>query len=64
MCYWVCIDGHYSALRAELEADAQDLEGESWSVAVDQQHINSLHQDAVKRQDVIYGKNIQYWSWI
>ncbi|XP_064799900.1 rho guanine nucleotide exchange factor 18-like [Oncorhynchus masou masou] len=47
-------DGHYSALRAELEADAQDLEGESWSVAVDQQHINSLHQDAVKRQDVIY----------
>uniref|UniRef100_A0A8C8HVI5 Rho/rac guanine nucleotide exchange factor (GEF) 18a n=1 Tax=Oncorhynchus tshawytscha TaxID=74940 RepID=A0A8C8HVI5_ONCTS len=47
-------DGHYSALRAELEADARDLEGESWSVAVDQQHINSLHQDAVKRQDVIY----------
>uniref|UniRef100_A0A674DC17 Rho/rac guanine nucleotide exchange factor (GEF) 18a n=1 Tax=Salmo trutta TaxID=8032 RepID=A0A674DC17_SALTR len=47
-------DGHYSALRAELEADAQDLEGESWSVAVDQQYINSLHQDAVKRQDVIY----------
>uniref|UniRef100_A0A4W5N511 Rho/rac guanine nucleotide exchange factor (GEF) 18a n=1 Tax=Hucho hucho TaxID=62062 RepID=A0A4W5N511_9TELE len=47
-------DGHYSALRAELEADAQDLEGESWSVAVDQQYMNSLHQDAVKRQDVIY----------
>ncbi|CAB1326761.1 unnamed protein product [Coregonus sp. 'balchen'] len=47
-------DGHYSALRAELAADAQDLEGESWSVAVDQQYVNSLHQDAVKRQDVIY----------
>ncbi|XP_045061889.1 rho guanine nucleotide exchange factor 18-like isoform X2 [Coregonus clupeaformis] len=47
-------DGHYSALRAELAADALDLEGESWSVAVDQQYVNSLHQDAVKRQDVIY----------
>ncbi|KAM9459005.1 rho guanine nucleotide exchange factor 18-like isoform 1-T2 [Salvelinus alpinus] len=47
-------DGHYCALRAELEADAQDLEGESWSVSVDQQYMNSLHQDAVKRQDVIY----------
>ncbi|CAB1317064.1 unnamed protein product, partial [Coregonus sp. 'balchen'] len=47
-------DGHYSALRAELEADAQDLEGESWSVSVDQQYIKRLHKDAIKRQDVIY----------
>ncbi|CDQ85019.1 unnamed protein product [Oncorhynchus mykiss] len=47
-------DGHYSALLAELEADAQDLEGESWSVSVDQQYIKRLHKDAIKRQDVIY----------
>ena len=56
MC--VCVDGHYSALLAELEADAQDLEGESWSVSVDQQYIKRLHKDAIKRQDVIYGKTI------
>uniref|UniRef100_A0A4W5RQF5 Rho/rac guanine nucleotide exchange factor (GEF) 18a n=1 Tax=Hucho hucho TaxID=62062 RepID=A0A4W5RQF5_9TELE len=47
-------DGHYRALLAELEADAQDLEGESWSVSVDQQYIKGLHKDAIKRQDVIY----------
>uniref|UniRef100_A0A673X3A5 Rho/rac guanine nucleotide exchange factor (GEF) 18a n=1 Tax=Salmo trutta TaxID=8032 RepID=A0A673X3A5_SALTR len=47
-------NGHYSALLAELEADAQDLEGESWSVSVDQQYIKRLHKDAIKRQDVIY----------
>uniref|UniRef100_A0A673X4K9 Rho/rac guanine nucleotide exchange factor (GEF) 18a n=1 Tax=Salmo trutta TaxID=8032 RepID=A0A673X4K9_SALTR len=52
-------DGHYSALLAELEADAQDLEGESWSVSVDQQYIKRLHKDAIKRQDVIYELLIQ-----
>uniref|UniRef100_A0A8C7WBG6 Rho/rac guanine nucleotide exchange factor (GEF) 18a n=1 Tax=Oncorhynchus mykiss TaxID=8022 RepID=A0A8C7WBG6_ONCMY len=30
------------------------LEGESWSVSVDQQYIKRLHKDAIKRQDVIY----------
>ncbi|KAL0966528.1 hypothetical protein UPYG_G00296350 [Umbra pygmaea] len=47
-------DGHYSALQAELEADAQDLDWESWSASLDQQDIKTLPKDAVKRQDVIY----------
>lgn len=47
-------DYHYSQLRAELESDAQNLEAESWSVAMDPDYIKSLHKDSVKRQDVIY----------
>lgn len=35
---------------------AQNLEAESWSVAVDQSFLKSLNKEAVKRQDVIYGK--------
>ena len=49
-------DAHYAAVRADLESDAQDLEAESWSSAVDQQHVKKLSKEMVKRQDVIYGK--------
>lgn len=49
-------DPYYVAVRADLECDAQDLEAESWSLAVDQQHVKKLSKEAVKRQDVIYGK--------
>lgn len=49
-------DAHYAAVRADLEADAQDLEAESWSLAVDQQHVKKHSKEAVKRQDVIYGE--------
>ncbi|KAM7400321.1 hypothetical protein PAMA_004830 [Pampus argenteus] len=47
-------DTHYAVLRGELESDAQNLEAESWSVAVDQNYLKALHKEAVKRQDVIY----------
>ncbi|XP_010730724.2 rho guanine nucleotide exchange factor 18 [Larimichthys crocea] len=47
-------DPYYVAVRADLECDAQDLEAESWSLAVDQQHVKKLSKEAVKRQDVIY----------
>ncbi|XP_054458240.1 rho guanine nucleotide exchange factor 18-like isoform X2 [Anoplopoma fimbria] len=47
-------DAHYAAVRADLESDAQDLEVESWSLAVDQQYIKKQSKEAVKRQDVIY----------
>lgn len=49
-------DAYYAAVRADLESDAQDLEAESWSLAVDQQHVKKLSKEMVKRQDVIYGK--------
>lgn len=49
-------DSHYALLRGELESNAQNLEAESWSVAVDQNYLKSLNKEAVKRQDVIYGK--------
>ncbi|XP_029930952.1 rho guanine nucleotide exchange factor 18a [Myripristis murdjan] len=47
-------DNHYALLRSEMESDAQDLEAESWSLAVDQNYLKSLNKEAVKRQDVIY----------
>lgn len=47
-------DAHYIQLRLELESDAQNLEADSWSVAVDQNYMKALHKEAVKRQDVIY----------
>ncbi|KAM7012415.1 rho guanine nucleotide exchange factor 18 [Tautogolabrus adspersus] len=47
-------DAHYAAVRADLECDAQDLEAESWSLAVDQQYIKNHSKEMVKRQDVIY----------
>lgn len=49
-------DAHYATVRADLESDAQDLEVESWSVAVEQQHVKKHSKEMVKRQDVIYGK--------
>ncbi|XP_024135061.1 rho guanine nucleotide exchange factor 18 isoform X2 [Oryzias melastigma] len=47
-------DAHFAAVRADLELDAQDLEAESWSSAVDQQYLKKHSKDTVKRQDVIY----------
>lgn len=49
-------DAHYAAVKADLESDAQDLEAESWSLAVDQQYVKKQPKETVKRQDVIYGK--------
>ncbi|KAK2835510.1 hypothetical protein Q5P01_015994 [Channa striata] len=47
-------DAHYAELRADLESEAQDLEAESWSLAVDQQYVKKHSKEIVKRQDVIY----------
>lgn len=47
-------DAHYAAVRADLESDAQDLEAESWSSAVDQHYVKTYSKEMVKRQDVIY----------
>lgn len=49
-------DAHYAAVKADLESDAQDLEGESWSNTVDQPHVKKHSKETVKRQDVIYGR--------
>lgn len=49
-------DAHYAAVRADLESDAQDLEADSWSSAVDQQYLKKHTKETAKRQDVIYGK--------
>ncbi|KAL6104018.1 arhgef18 [Pungitius sinensis] len=47
-------DSHYAGLRAQLEADQQNLEAQSWGVSVDQSYLKALTKEAVKRQEVIY----------
>lgn len=42
-------------LMGEFEAEAKELEADSWSLGVDQQHLQQLGKELVKRQDVIYG---------
>lgn len=49
-------DSHYAMLQGEIDSDHQNLEAESWSVAVDQNYLKALNKEAVKRQDVIYGR--------
>ncbi|XP_067872193.1 rho guanine nucleotide exchange factor 18 isoform X2 [Heterodontus francisci] len=47
-------DTIYASLKAELEADGQDFEAESWSLAVDQVYAKKQSKEIIKRQDVIY----------
>ncbi|KAM6942735.1 A-kinase anchor protein 13 [Xenentodon cancila] len=41
-------------LMGEFEAEAKELEADSWSLCVEQQYIQQLDKELVKRQDVIY----------
>uniref|UniRef100_A0A8C4SZF9 Rho/rac guanine nucleotide exchange factor (GEF) 18a n=1 Tax=Erpetoichthys calabaricus TaxID=27687 RepID=A0A8C4SZF9_ERPCA len=47
-------DVQYASLRSELDLDSQDLEVETWSMAVEQAYLKQYSQQAIKRQDVIY----------
>ncbi|XP_029353314.1 A-kinase anchor protein 13 isoform X3 [Echeneis naucrates] len=41
-------------LMGEFEADAKEMEADSWSLGVEQQYLQQLDKELVKRQDVIY----------
>ncbi|CAJ1048725.1 A-kinase anchor protein 13 isoform X3 [Xyrichtys novacula] len=41
-------------LMGEFEADAKELESDSWSLGVEPQYLQQLDRELVKRQDVIY----------
>lgn len=43
-------------LMGEFEVEAKELEADSWSLGVEQQHLQHLDRELVKRQDVIYGR--------
>ncbi|XP_047666584.1 A-kinase anchor protein 13 isoform X3 [Tachysurus fulvidraco] len=45
------IDGQ---LMGEFEADAKELEADSWSITADKKYLKQLKKDVVKQQDVIY----------
>lgn len=42
-------------LMGEFEGEAKELEADSWSLGVEQQYLQQLDKQLVKRQDVIYG---------
>lgn len=42
-------------LMGEFEAEAKELEADSWSLCAEQQYLQQLDKDLAKRQDVIYG---------
>jgi len=42
-------------LMGEFEAEVKELEADSWSLGVEQQYLQLLDKELVKRQDVIYG---------
>ncbi|MFT7806705.1 A-kinase anchor protein 13-like isoform X6 [Arapaima gigas] len=43
-----------SQLMGEFEADAKELEADSWSFTVDKKYLKQLKKDVINRQDVIY----------
>ncbi|XP_046712808.1 A-kinase anchor protein 13 isoform X4 [Silurus meridionalis] len=45
------IDGQ---LMGEFEADAKELEADSWSFTADKKYLTQLKKDVIKQQDVIY----------
>lgn len=45
-------------LMGEFEAEAKELEADSWSLGVEQQYLQQLDRELVKRQDVIYGTSV------
>uniref|UniRef100_V9K804 A-kinase anchor protein 13 n=1 Tax=Callorhinchus milii TaxID=7868 RepID=V9K804_CALMI len=44
----------FAPLKRELEADGQDMEAESWSLAVESAYAKTQSKETTKRQDVIY----------
>lgn len=55
--YFYFSEAFYSSVRSELEADAVELETESWSSAVEPPFAKKQKKEVIKRQDVIYGEN-------
>lgn len=47
------IDGQ---LMGEFEAEAKELEADSWSFTADKKYQKQLKKDVIKKQDVIYGR--------
>lgn len=48
-----CVD---TCVQGDISADAADYEAESWSLTVEHKFCKRHDKRAVKRQDVIYGK--------
>ena len=42
-------------LMGDFEAEAKELEADSWSLCVEQHYMQQLDKELVKRQDIIYG---------
>lgn len=48
-----------ACIHSDISVDAVDYEAESWSLTVEHKFCKKQDKRAVKRQDVIYGKQIR-----
>lgn len=48
-------DNYYTSVLEELELEGQDFKADSWSMAVDNNYLQTHRKNVIKRQDVIYG---------
>lgn len=54
------IDSVDAAHSSDMSIDAVEFEAESWSLTVEHKFFKKQDKRAVKRQDVIYGKQMFY----
>ncbi|XP_039676657.1 rho guanine nucleotide exchange factor 1a isoform X2 [Perca fluviatilis] len=47
-------DNYYTSVLEELELEGQDFKADSWSMAVDNNYLQTHRKNVIKRQDVIY----------
>ena len=52
-----------ACVHGDISGDAADYEAESWSLVVEHKFCKKQDKRAVKRQDVIYGKEmLELWN--
>lgn len=50
-----CLDSYYTSVLEEMELEGEDFKADSWSMAVDNNYLQTHRKNVIKRQDVIYG---------
>lgn len=55
-------DIYYVSVLEEMEFEGQDFKADSWSMAVDSSYLQTHRKNVIKRQDVIYGKNVIHFQ--
>lgn len=60
VCYVWAGEWWWSPLLEELQEEGKCVQADSWSLAVEQNFLQTLHKDLIKQQDVVYGKKFRH----